>query len=147
MFHHSLFFFFLKKVQISRKALISLDCRNCFNKMGKMLNGNRLCHSLQTLSLTFRQMLAQLTNTRAFKFRYRGMVRRSICNPFCAAVSVPTKCQSKTYSHHLTQKSHYRHSNFQCILHSFPPLEKSLYSYAVDNTSIQIQFYSSFLGN
>lgn len=37
-----------------------------------MLNGNHLCHSLQTLSLTFRQMLAQLTNTRAFKFRYRG---------------------------------------------------------------------------
>lgn len=55
-----------------------------------------------TLCLTFRLKPTQLTNTRAFKFRDQSMVVHSICNPFCAVVRVPTKCQSEIYDHHLT---------------------------------------------
>lgn len=97
MFHQSLFFHkwpYCAVVQISRQVVLI--------KWAKCLMAAFVLFFANTLGLTFRLKPTQLTNTRAFKFRYRSMVVHSICNPFCAVVSVPTKCQSKIYDHHLT---------------------------------------------
>lgn len=87
MFHLS-FFFFLQMacsaaVQISRKAVISSDHHNSVViKRAKCLMAALVLFFADSRGLTFRRMLTQLTNRRAFKLRCHSVAMHSICDPF-----------------------------------------------------------------
>lgn len=99
--------------------------------------------SAGSCGLTFRWMLTQLTDTKAFQPRCQGMAIHSICHPFVQL----SGCLQKASPEERTQRLQDRSSHLQHIFQSSPPLEEPLSSSAVDSTSIQIQSYGSFLGN